>query len=80
MKLHKNNNLLEEENQQLYCEKCSKFLADRFVEGTCPFCAYNDARGDQVSNAHGHNSLPLFVTKKVQMMIWFYIVTTTDLQ
>jgi methionyl-tRNA synthetase len=24
-----------------------RFLADRFVEGTCPFCAYPDARGDQ---------------------------------
>lgn len=24
-----------------------RFLADRFVEGTCPFCAYFDARGDQ---------------------------------
>lgn len=24
-----------------------RFLADRFVEGTCPFCAYEDARGDQ---------------------------------
>jgi len=23
------------------------FLADRFVEGTCPFCGYDDARGDQ---------------------------------
>ena len=24
-----------------------RFLADRFVEGTCPLCAYEDARGDQ---------------------------------
>ena len=24
-----------------------RFLADRFVEGTCPFCGYDDARGDQ---------------------------------
>lgn len=24
-----------------------RFLADRFVEGICPYCAYNDARGDQ---------------------------------
>ena len=27
----------------LYC----RFLADRFVEGTCPLCSYDDARGDQ---------------------------------
>ncbi|KAJ2330485.1 methionine--tRNA ligase mes1 [Coemansia sp. RSA 2681] len=32
---------------QPFCEKCSRFLADRYVEGTCPKCAYDDARGDQ---------------------------------
>ena len=24
-----------------------RFLADRFVEGTCPLCGFDDARGDQ---------------------------------
>ncbi|TPP64795.1 Methionyl tRNA synthetase cytoplasmic [Fasciola gigantica] len=33
--------------EQLFCEHCSKFLADRFVEGVCPLCKYDDARGDQ---------------------------------
>ena len=34
---------------QLYCTNCERFLADRFVEGTCPHpgCNYDDARGDQ---------------------------------
>lgn len=32
---------------QLYCEQHSSFLADRFVEGGCPTCAYPDAHGDQ---------------------------------
>jgi len=32
---------------QLYCENHERFLADRFVEGTCPKCSYPDARGDQ---------------------------------
>ncbi len=31
----------------LYCPHCKKFLADRYVEGTCPHCGYEDARGDQ---------------------------------
>lgn len=31
----------------MYCEEHQSFLADRFVEGECPFCAYPDARGDQ---------------------------------
>lgn len=30
-----------------YCEKDQRFLPDRFVEGTCPHCGYEEARGDQ---------------------------------
>lgn len=45
--IKKNDYLIEEESQQLYCEKDSRFLADRLVEGECPHCQYNDARGDQ---------------------------------
>jgi len=33
--------------QQLYSQGLDRFLADRFVEGTCPRCKYPDARGDQ---------------------------------
>jgi methionyl-tRNA synthetase len=46
-KLHKNNYLEERTTTQPYCEAHQSFLADRFVEGTCPKCDYNDARGDQ---------------------------------
>lgn len=46
-KLHENGYLSADSVEQLYCEECPRFLADRFVEGTCPFCAYEDARGDQ---------------------------------
>lgn len=38
---------------QLLCEHCQRFLADRFVEGTCPGCKYEDARGDQCDGC-GH--------------------------
>lgn len=34
----------------LYCPKCQRFLPDRFVEGTCPHCDYERARGDQCEN------------------------------
>ena len=37
----------EHEKEQLYCPKCERFLADRFVEGTCPHCGSTGARGDQ---------------------------------
>lgn len=36
--------------EQLYCTSCDRFLADRFVRGTCPHCGYDDARGDQCEN------------------------------
>lgn len=47
MKLYNNNYLEEQTTEQLYCEEHKSFLADRFVEGVCPKCAYEDARGDQ---------------------------------
>ena len=33
--------------EQLYCDKDKRFLADRYVVGTCPVCGYDGARGDQ---------------------------------
>ncbi|KAK9455844.1 tRNA synthetases class I (M)-domain-containing protein [Dipodascopsis uninucleata] len=47
MDLNRNGFLEEQSMVQLYCEKHKGFLADRFVEGTCPRCGYEDARGDQ---------------------------------
>lgn len=42
------NGFLEEKTiEQLYSEPLQKFLADRYVTGTCPKCGYDDARGDQ---------------------------------
>jgi methionyl-tRNA synthetase len=32
---------------QAWCEKCHRFLTDRYIEGTCPLCKFTDARGDQ---------------------------------
>ncbi|KAJ9169772.1 hypothetical protein P3X46_017926 [Hevea brasiliensis] len=48
-RLMENNWLSENTMQQLYCDTCERFLADRFVEGTCPTlgCDYASARGDQ---------------------------------
>lgn len=46
-KLYKNGLLEEKWTEQPYCESHNRFLADRFIEGTCPTCGYEDARGDQ---------------------------------
>ena len=50
LSLDKQGYIKEQTIKQAYCEKCKKFLADRFVEGTCPYCNYEDARGDQCDN------------------------------
>ena len=36
--------------QQFYCEHDRMFLADRYIEGTCPYCGAEGARGDQCEN------------------------------
>lgn len=42
------NGYIEERiTQQLYSEADNKFLADRYVVGTCPRCGYEQARGDE---------------------------------
>ena len=33
-----------------YCPSCSRFLPDRYIEGTCPHCDNPNARGDQCDN------------------------------
>lgn len=47
LQLHNEGYLEEKTTEQVYCETHKSFLADRFVEGTCPTCQYEDARGDQ---------------------------------
>ncbi len=45
------NALIEERTtRQVYSNADKRFLPDRYVEGTCPICAYEKARGDQCDN------------------------------
>lgn len=46
-KLERNGFISRDSVEQLQCQQCLRFLADRFVEGTCPLCGFDDARGDQ---------------------------------
>ena len=32
---------------QPFCPQCQRFLPDRYIEGTCPYCNSSGARGDQ---------------------------------
>jgi methionyl-tRNA synthetase len=47
MKIYENGYVFSQEAQMLYCEHDQRFLPDRFVEGKCPYCGYERARGDQ---------------------------------
>jgi methionyl-tRNA synthetase len=52
-RLLENGYLYAESQQQFYSETLDRFLPDRYVEGTCPHCGYEEARGDQCDNC-GH--------------------------
>jgi methionyl-tRNA synthetase len=47
MKIYNKGYIFIQETEMLYCEKCNRFLPDRYVEGKCPYCGYERARGDQ---------------------------------
>lgn len=42
-----NGHIEERFTEQLYSEQEQRFLADRYVEGTCPKCQFEQARGDE---------------------------------
>ncbi|HSJ28482.1 MAG TPA: methionine--tRNA ligase [Acidimicrobiia bacterium] len=49
-RLLENGYLYRKSEMQFYDEVRNQFLPDRYVEGTCPHCGYNPARGDQCDN------------------------------
>ena len=42
--------IYKEVQKQWYDPEAGRFLADRYVEGRCPFCGFAEARGDQCDN------------------------------
>ncbi|MFC3526962.1 methionine--tRNA ligase [Paracoccus mangrovi] len=49
-KLDENGWISEVEERQVYSIDDGRFLPDRYIEGTCPNCGYDKARGDQCEN------------------------------
>jgi len=45
--LHDKGNFRKKTEKQLFDPQAGKFLADRYVKGTCPKCSYPEAYGDQ---------------------------------
>jgi methionyl-tRNA synthetase len=48
--LDKNGFIEEKVIKQVYSIDDKMFLADRYITGTCPYCGYDKARGDQCEN------------------------------
>jgi len=46
-KLYHDGVFLEKFSEQYYDQKENTFLADRYIQGTCPICKFNEAYGDQ---------------------------------
>ncbi|WP_147124313.1 methionine--tRNA ligase [Shimia ponticola] len=42
--------IAEVEEEQVYSNADGRYLPDRYIEGTCPNCGYDKARGDQCEN------------------------------
>lgn len=49
-KLYKNGYIFKLRDKHLFCPECKRFLPDRLVEGTCPFCGSLSVLGDQCTN------------------------------
>jgi methionyl-tRNA synthetase len=49
-KLEENDLVDERVSQQVYSHADGRFLPDRYVQGTCPNCGFEEARGDQCDN------------------------------
>ncbi|RLF67343.1 MAG: methionine--tRNA ligase, partial [Thermoplasmata archaeon] len=37
--------IYEKEVEVPHCKSCGNYLPDRYIEGTCPYCGYEHARG-----------------------------------
>lgn len=45
--LYEKGEFLEQSTEQYYDQEAGQFLADRYIEGTCPKCGFEHAYGDQ---------------------------------
>ncbi len=50
LRLLENGYIFKDTMESPYCPTDKRYLPDRYVNGTCPFCGFSDARGDQCDN------------------------------
>ncbi len=49
-RLYERGHIYKSTMEMPYCDSEDRFLADRYVEGVCPHCDFDGARGDQCDN------------------------------
>jgi methionyl-tRNA synthetase len=54
LKLYEQGFIYEKIIKQPYCKECARFLPDRYVEGLCPHCNAEGARGDHCETCGRH--------------------------
>lgn len=47
LRLHEKGYFYKQDIEQHYCERCGRFLPERYIQGKCPHCGFPEARGDQ---------------------------------
>ncbi|MCK5415466.1 MAG: class I tRNA ligase family protein, partial [Thermoplasmata archaeon] len=58
--INENGHIREYEMDAMYCAHDERFLPDRYVEGVCPQCGFESARGDQCDECgHTHDAIEL---------------------
>lgn len=67
LKLHEKGYMERREIQQFYCEHDKMFLADRYIEGECPYCHFPEARGDQCENCGKWLEPPQLINPKCKI-------------
>ncbi|MES2732770.1 MAG: methionine--tRNA ligase [Bacteroidota bacterium] len=65
--LYEKGDFIEQVNEQYFDEKSQQFLADRYIQGTCPICSFPNAYGDQCENC-GSTLSPSELINPVSML------------
>lgn len=65
--MYEQGNFNEKVSEQYYDKKAGQFLADRYIQGTCPVCSNPNAYGDQCENC-GSTLSPSELINPVSMM------------
>lgn len=67
LKLYEKKFMDKKEQEQFYCEHDRMFLADRYIEGECPYCHFFEARGDQCENCGKWLEPPQLINPKCKI-------------